>query len=389
MVPNEDQHSYRGLELAILAGAFVLGTVMSALGSILPALFVAIGFEKADAGRLFLIMNFMMLVSSMIFGPVCDRFGFKAFLITSTILAGAAFASMALSHSYEQITGSLILLGLGGGGLNGGLNALLSDISSRRRTSALNRLGIYFGCGALFTPFAVAGLLDRLGLSFILTGLAALTVVPLVLFFTVRYPVEKHEGGFKASELSAVLRSPILYLFGFLLLFQSGNEFTMGGWISTYLGERFHLPGGTASLILAGYWLALMLGRVAASRIAGKLSPGNVVLASAFIALVGSSGLIFTFSLPAAVLFVGAVGFGFAAIFPTTLAQAGTAYPQFSGTVFGVLFAMALCGGMTAPWLAGRIAQDHGVGAGFWLTAGSCASIVVLQWLIRKKMRAA
>jgi hypothetical protein len=38
---------------------------------------------------------------------------------------------------------------------------------------------------------------------------------------------------------------------------------------------------------------------------------------------------------------------------------------------------------MCAPWLVGRIAQKHGVGAGFWVTAASCGAIVALQACIR------
>jgi isoaspartyl peptidase/L-asparaginase-like protein (Ntn-hydrolase superfamily) len=44
---------------------------------------------------------------------------------------------------------------------------------------------------------------------------------------------------------------------------------------------------------------------------------------------------------------------------------------------------MALAGGMSAPWLFGRISQSYGIGAGFWITVGSCAAIIVLQLLIR------
>ena len=62
--------SYRGLALSIFAGAFVFGIVMSSLGALLPALSASVGIEKADAGKLFLAMNFSMLVSSLLFGPI-------------------------------------------------------------------------------------------------------------------------------------------------------------------------------------------------------------------------------------------------------------------------------------------------------------------------------
>ena len=60
------------------------------------------------------------------------------------------------------------------------------------------------------------------------------------------------------------------------------------------------------------------------------------------------------------------IGLGFAAIFPTELAQAGEAFAKFSGTAFSVIFVAALCGGMISPWLAGKIAHAH------------CAMIVLL-----------
>ncbi len=81
------------------------------------------------------------------------------------------------------------------------------------------------------------------------------------------------------------------------------------------------------------------------------------------------------------------VGLGFASIFPTTLAQAGAVFSEYSGTAFSVIFVMALSGGMSAPWLVGRIAQNHGVGTGFWVTASSCAAITILQILIRLRNR--
>src|SRR5512147_3126469 len=107
---KSDSPVYPRLQLSIFAGAFVFGIVMSSLGSLLPALFKAIGFEKVEAGGLFLIMNFAMLVSSLLFGPICDRFGFRAVLITSTIMVAGAFALLSGAGSYGVIVASLAVL---------------------------------------------------------------------------------------------------------------------------------------------------------------------------------------------------------------------------------------------------------------------------------------
>jgi FHS family glucose/mannose:H+ symporter-like MFS transporter len=379
--------AYRGLQVSIFAGAFVFGIVMSSLGSLLPSLTAALGLQKADAGMLFLFMNFAMLLGSLVFGPVCDRFGFRLLLMASALLISGSFAMLSRAAGYASIVVSMSILGFAGGVLNGGTNALLNDISPDRRQSALNLLGIFFGVGALFTPFFTGFLITTLGLRPILTSLSALTLAPFALFLLARFPAAKHGGGFQPSELRAVLGSPLLYLFGFLLLFESGNEFTVGGWVSSFLEERHRLGPSAAAYVLAGYWGAVLIGRLAASRIGARVSSVNLVAGGALLAMLSTIGLIFSGNAVAAALFIALVGLGLATIFPTTLAQAGTAFASHSGTAFSVIFVLALSGGMTAPWLVGRIAQNHGIGAGFWVTAVSCGAIVLLQAVIRRAVR--
>jgi len=178
-----------------------------------------------------------------------------------------------------------------------------------------------------------------------------------------------------------------LFLFGFLLFFQSGNEFTVGGWLSTFVGGPLGGTARTAAFVLAGYWSAMLLGRLAASRIGSRVPAHVTVAVSALVAAAGAAGLATAPSVPVATACALALGLGFASVFPTTLAQAGEAFARFSGTAFSVIFVMALTGGMTAPWLVGRIAQNSGVAAGFWLPAASCLAIAVLQGIIRLRAR--
>ncbi len=373
---------YRGLQFSIFAGAFVLGVAISALGSLLPALFAAIGFQKAAAGELFLAMNFCMLLGSLFFGPVCDRFGYRRLLLLSTLLVSGAFALLATAAAYRTVLVSLVVLGLGGGALNGAINALLNDISPDRRHRALNLLGLFFGFGALFTPFLIGSALELVGLRAILVGLLFLSLGPFAFFLAAQFPAPKLREGFSRTELGALFRNPLLFLFGLLLCFQSGNEFTVGGWLSTYLGENVGMNPRAAAYALAGFWTAFMLGRLAASRWGEKVPSAAVVMGSAGLGCLAVSGLILLPGAPAASLCVILAGLGFAAIFPTILAEAGAVFTRYSGTAFGALFVMALCGGMSAPWLVGRIAQEQGIGTGFWVTAFSCLAIIALRAII-------
>ncbi|MBC7093453.1 hypothetical protein H5T53_05570 [Candidatus Bipolaricaulota bacterium] len=88
------------LTAACSAGMFVFGIVMAIIGAILPELFETLRLERTQAGNLFFFMNLGMLVSTLFFGPVVDRFGFKIFLAASSLVVSLAFTGLAFSSNY-------------------------------------------------------------------------------------------------------------------------------------------------------------------------------------------------------------------------------------------------------------------------------------------------
>jgi len=88
----------------------------------------------------------------------------------------------------------------------------------------------------------------------------------------------------------------------------------------------------------------------------------------------------------AAGLGVVLTGVSTAGIYPTVLAQAGSRFEEYSGTVFGILFAVALTGGMTLPWLVGQLAQAHGLRIGLLVPVAAALAICGLQGVISKKV---
>jgi fucose permease len=76
---------------------------------------------------------------------------------------------------------------------------------------------------------------------------------------------------------------------------------------------------------------------------------------------------------------VAVTGLSFAGIYPTVLGQAGSRFQEHSGTVFGILFAIALTGGMTLPWLVGQLGQAYGLRVALLAPVGNALMIFALQ----------
>src|SRR5678816_4814026 len=63
--------------IAACAGMFLFGITLITLGSVATDLRSKFHLSGTDAGTLFSILPFGILTGSLIFGPVCDRYGYK------------------------------------------------------------------------------------------------------------------------------------------------------------------------------------------------------------------------------------------------------------------------------------------------------------------------
>lgn len=371
------------LSAAAYAGMFGFGIVMALLGAILPLISQRLHFDLAQAGDLFLVMNGAMLATTFALGPLLDRFGIKpAFLLAPLFVAGA-LALIANADTFEALQVGVISLGIGGGALNQATNTLIADLheDARRKGAALNLLGVFFGFGALFVPFTIGTLLDALGLAKILYLAAILTLTTTAMSIVLAFPAPRQSAGVPIAEVLRLARQPLIVTLALLLFLESGNEFVLGGYMTSYLTRGLGATVPMASILLAVYWGALMLARVVLSRVLLHVSGSALTLASAAGVAASVSVLVGAPSLWIAAVAIVVLGLSTAAIFPTTLGLAGSRYPSHSGTAFGILIGIALTGGMTLPWIVGRVADRSGVAAGLAIPIVCAAGIFGLQWL--------
>lgn len=370
------------------AGMFGFGIVMALLGAILPLVSERLHFDLAHAGNLFLAMNGAMLVTTVAIGPLLDRFGMKAALVVAPLFVAGAMILVAETATFGGLVLAVVLLGAGGGALNQASNTLIADLHEepKRKSAALNLLGVFFGFGALFIPFIIGSLLSALGLSNILYVGAAVSLVP-VLSAWLTFPAPRQGQGVPIRDVLRFARQPLVVVFALLLFCESGNEFLLGGYVTTFLTRNLGASVAAASYLLAAYWGALMIGRIILSRVLLRASGGSLILGSALGVVASVVLLLLAPALPVATIAVVLLGFSIAAIFPTTLGIAGAQYPTHSGTVFGILIGVALSGGMTLPWVAGQLAARHGVSAGLLLAIVSALIISGLELTSARMMR--
>ncbi|MBI1898066.1 MAG: MFS transporter [Acidobacteria bacterium] len=370
-------------------GMFLFGVVMALLGAILPLVSARLALDLGQAGQLFLAMNLCMLVVSLAVGPLMDRLGLQPPLVAGPLVTGAAVALIALAPGYGALLAGAALLGAGGGALNASTNTLMADLYTdpARKNAALNLLGVFFGFGALTMPFAIASLLERAGLTAIVLGVAAACTAASMLALVLAFPGPKQAGGLRGSEVARFARMPAVLLAGFLLFFESGNEFILGGYLSLFLTRETGASISAASYLLAGFWASIMVARLLLSRILLRVDGYLLVLLSAGGAAASAALLLGTRNQAACFAAIVLLGVSAAGIYPTILGIAGSRFRENSGAVFGILFAIALAGGMSMPWGVGQLARAHGLRTALWLVVVNFAAVLVLGLAVRRVYR--
>jgi fucose permease len=372
------------LILAAILGILVYGVVAATWGNLNPKL----GFTEIQNGTIAMWQAIGLMVASISVGPLIDLKGKKA-----ALLAGLALICISLwglpfaGGQYNTVLILLAVLGLGGGIVVTGANALVSDVSESRRATMLNLLNLFFGLGGLLTPLITADILndDAVRMCYVA---AAMATVTLIINAVTPMPKPTGERGFKASEIGLVVGRPALYLLALFLFLYVACEVGVWNWLVGYLTEVRKLDATTARHILSlGFALGLLIGRIVVSRILINLSSLQVTLGAAVAMAITTFWMLQSTSPSAAWVAVFCAGMAMAPMFPTTLAMVGDAFPRMTATAMGIVITCGWLGLAVSSPIIGDVAHASGLGTALLLLPAFSVLMIVVNLGLRPLLR--
>src|ERR1700739_2683743 len=149
------------LIFAAILAIFVYGMIAAMLGTILPDLSERFRLTPTQNGTIAFSQALGLIIASVGVGPLLDNEGDKVGLILGLAFIIVVLFALPRSRGFRSIVALLFLLGIGGGIVVTGANALVSAVSQDHRATALNLVNLFFGLGGLATPFIAANLLKR------------------------------------------------------------------------------------------------------------------------------------------------------------------------------------------------------------------------------------
>ena len=372
---------------AILA-IFVYGMIAAMLGTILPDLSARFKLSPAQNGTIALAQAMGLIIASLSVGPLIDYEGKKVGLLLGLALITIALFWLPNSKGYTNIIAALFLLGIGGGIIVTGANALVSDIDPAHRGTTLNLLNLFFGLGGLATPLISANLFQRNSIRLCYT-VASLTA--FVLVFHVLTPIPPPAAAqpelWKGAE--EVAGSPVLWLLAAYMFLYVASEVGVWNWLVRHLVAQ-GLPESKALNILSlGFALGLLVGRVAVAPILRSVSELTVTLAAPVAMMVFTYLMLRTRDAVQAWILVFCAGLAMAPVFPTTLAIVGNTFTHMTATAMGIVITCGWIGLAVSSRIIGSIAGDDPkrLKKALMLLPGMAAAMVVINLVLHQMVR--
>lgn len=375
------------LLFAACLAIFVYGMVASMVGTINPALAAQFQLDNVQTSYLALAQGIGLVVASVSVGPLMDRRGKKVGLVLGLTFVAAAMLTLGAASGFAVILVAMIVMGIGGGIVITGANALGSDVSESRRASVLNFLNVFVGLGGFATPFVAGNLLggDAVRVAY---AAAALTIVTLLVHLVLRIPRPVMTG--IARKSSAVFRQPMLYLLGSATFLYTACEFGVWNWLVKYLLTRGVEATTAFNVLSLGFALGLLSGRVAVTPILIKVPPATVTVSASILMALTTWAMLHVsdVTLLGAVVFLA--GVAMAPVFPTTIAIVGDVFKEGSATAIGFTITCGFSGLVVSSpligWLAGP--DPSGLGRGLLLLPAFSIALLVVNLVIRQKRAA-
>jgi fucose permease len=279
----------------------------------------------------------------------------RVVLTLSLIFIAVGAAGASFSHFWPLFLMSVFLIGLGFGALDIGLNTLLARTALEGRARRLSVGNAGYGVGAVICPLVIIALSPH-NFPVLFGGLCVLALLLSTMNRGVHAPPLRTElRQFEITKMKAQ-RRPILFTFIVAYVFYVAIETSSSGWMATEL-HRVGYSESVGSLVTAGFWMGMAVGRSMGGPLYHWLSDKKLILGGLALAVVVC---LLAFFNPLAPFAFPLLGLIIASIFPMGLIWYTTLCPHDSDGLSTLILFMMI-GGVAGPGVISLLVSHFGV----------------------------
>lgn len=342
------------------------------------------GLTGEQLGRIPAVMFLSFITAILVTGPLADRGNAQRFILFGLLVMALGLGLVAMAPTYTFLLFAVAMMGWGAGMLDMLLSPIVVALQPARRSAAMNWLHSYFCLGAVGAVL-IASFALKWGISWRMVALGVM-IAPLgtaLLFLRLTFPPLVQEAA-PREAMTSLIKRPYFVACLIAIFLGGATETGLSQWLPTYAERGLGFSKEIGGFALAGFSVAMALGRMAAAMVQQRISPEALMLGCCAVTMALFVVIGFPPSPTIAIAACILAGFSGSCLWPTMLAMSADAYPRGGATMFGVLTAFGNAGCSLVPWLVGLIMEYSSLHIGL-LTVALCPGgmIIVLVWMHR------
>ena len=355
------------LLLVIIYIAFIgLGVPDSLIGSAWPAIHTELNIPIEMVSILTFLISGCTVLSSMFSTRILNKLGTAKVTAFSTAMTALSLVGFSLAPSFWFMIPLAIVLGLGAGAIDSGLN---NYVALHCKASHMNFLHCFYGVGVSLSPYIMSQAFENVGWRggyryafYVQSAIAILLIISLPMWKKSSSKEQAEEEKGVTLTLLQMAKNRDVQKVWVIMLMTNAIEYACGVWGSTYLVEEKGFSIEKGALALTIYYVGMSLGRFLSGLLANKIKTwkrifiGSVILAPAILIMLLPLPNIF------AVLGLFLIGLGNGSIYPNMIHLTPHNFgKEVSQSIMGSQIAFAYIGVMLAPPMVSLISGVFGI----------------------------
>ena len=336
--------SFRPFAFASATTIFLLiGATSSLYGPLLISFTNKFHLSLPEAG-IVVSVNFVGALFGVPLGWLAvKRYTGKTVLFSALLPMAAGAVGVALANSWSIFLICAFIVGVGIGALDFSLNTMMARTAFKGRAHRLSLSNAGYGLGSVVGPLLIIALQPK-NFPLLFGGIAAIAVLLSTFNGGVHAPPLRAEANQRELTMMKSERRPILLTFIVAYILYVAAETSSSGWIASQL-HRGGYSASIGSLVTAGFWCGMTLGRVMGGPLHKRFGDQWLVLGGLGLTIVLS---LVAFSDGLAPYAYPLLGLVMASVYPMGLIWYTVLCPHDSdGLALMILFMM--CGGVIGP----------------------------------------
>ena len=355
------------LLLIIIYIAFIgLGVPDSLIGSAWPAIHTELGIPVEMVSILTFLISGCTVFSSMFSTRILNKLGTAKVTAFSTAMTALSLVGFSLAPSFWFMIPLAIVLGLGAGAIDSGLN---NYVALHCKASHMNFLHCFYGVGVSLSPYIMSQAFENVGWRggyryafYVQSAIAILLIISLPMWKKPSSEEQAEEEKDVTLTLWQMAKNREVRQVWIIMLMTNAIEYACGVWGSTYLVKEKGFEIESGALALTIYYVGMSIGRFVSGLLANKVKTwkrifiGSAILAPAIVIMLLPLGNTF------AVLGLFLIGLGNGSIYPNMIHLTPHNFGKdVSQSIMGSQIAFAYIGVMLAPPMVSIISGVFGI----------------------------